>query len=110
MTTTANPTASELYKQFNLIEDKYNDLLKACTNESQLEQLRHNYTTAFQNYNIAINKKFNYDEKKITDLQDQLVKDGQQLSNALTDIQSISQTLNTIANVVSFGTSFILAT
>lgn len=102
-----NPIASELYKQFKMIDDNYSDLQKACTNESQLEQLKKNHDIAFHNYNVAINKDFDSNDKEVAELQDQLEKESQKLSDALADIKSIPQTINTIASAVSLGASLI---
>ena len=102
-----NPIVSELYKQFKMIEDKYSDLQTACTNKSQLEQLKKTYDIASHNYNVAINKDFDSNDKKVAELQDQLEKESQKLSDALADIKSITQTINTIASAVSFGASLI---
>ena len=104
-----NPTATELYNQFKIIEVDYGTMLNACSTESQREQLRTLYNQAWKNYNLAILKDFDGNDPRIVDLQQQIASGQQQIQNAIHGLNDISQTLSTIASIVSIGASLILA-
>lgn len=104
-----NPTATELYNQFQLIENDYGTLLGACTTESQREQLRTLYNQAWKNYNLALVKMFDDNDPRIASLQQQIAAGQQQIENAIQGLNDISGTLNSIASVVSVGVSLVLA-
>lgn len=104
-----NPTATELYQQFLLIENNFGRLLQGCTTDAQREQVRTNYVQARRHYNEAILQVFDSNQPRIASLQAQLANGQQQIENAVVNLENISQTLDTISQVVSIGASLVLA-
>lgn len=104
-----NTIALELYKQFNELEANFSALLDCCTTDVQRERLRAAYVQGWRNYNLAINHVFDFNDEQIQQLHTDLVAQGQLLTTALTDLENFANTLDTVAKVVAFGATIVLA-
>ncbi len=104
-----NTIALELYSQFNQLEASFSQLLDRCTSEAEKERLRACYVQGWRNYNLAVSRIFDVNDAHIQQLHTDLVAQGQQLTTSLADVQHITDTINTVAKVIAFGTTVALA-
>lgn len=104
-----NSIALELYEQFKQLETSFSSLLDRCTTEAQKERLRACYVQGWRNYNLALNRVFDLNDAHIQQLQTDLVAQGNLLTDGLTRIEHVADTINTVAKVIAFGASVALA-
>ena len=104
-----NKIASELFNHFLLIESNLIDLLKLATSEDEKNRLRAIYAQAWRNYNLALNRIFDMNDKRIQEIYTELEYEGQQLDTTLKNLHDIVHVINVMAKTITIGATIALA-
>ena len=89
------------------MDNDYEQLEFACKNESEMNQLKLDYTTARDNYKKSLNLNFEANNSTVQDLTDKLSKVEERINNDIKNLGITSAIFNLITESVSIASNII---
>ena len=103
-----NDNAFTLIKnRYFQLDNDYEQLELACKNESEMDQLKQDYSTARDNYKKSLNLNFEVNNPTVDDLIDKLSKVEERINNDIKNLGITSAIFNLISESVQIAGNII---
>jgi chromosome segregation ATPase len=100
-------TFDQIEKQYFSVKGRFNDLIAACKTDEQRAALQAAYASLRDNYNKAMNQRFEDNDPAIATLRSELQRGQEEIERSLTNLKDITAVIDSISSAVSIGTKLV---
>ena len=100
-------TFDQIEKQYFTVKGRFNDLISACKTDEQRGALQADYASLRDNYNKAMNQRFEDNDPAIATLRSELRKRQEEIECSLKNLQDITAVIDSISSAVRIGTKLV---